>query len=198
MLASARVPGHHGCMPVQRSSDASLDPVDLVRRVENLIRKGTIAQVRLKKHARVRVKSGELLTNWIPWLDLAAGGQDGGRHWRAPAHGEQCVLLSVGGDTGQAVALVGLFSDAMPQGSDSATVERHDWSATEYMEHDRATGKLTITCETAIEFRVGGSRLVIDRDGVHAEPDLTAGGISSVHHKHGGVESGGSKTSEPQ
>ena len=175
------------------------DPIELNRRLENIVRTGVVEEVRYGRPSRCRVRSGKLLSAWVPWIAQAAGGNQRGRHWRAPAIGEQCMLLSPGGDMTQAVALPGIISDAMPQGSESESAERTDWSETEYMEHDRATGKLTIVCATAIELRVGSGRLVIDESGVHGWPDMTGDGrISLVNHKHGGVESGASSTGEPQ
>lgn len=59
--------------------------VELLRLVHNLIRLGTIAEVD-HSHAQVRVQSGELLTNWLPWLEARAGTT---RTWSAPTVGEQ-------------------------------------------------------------------------------------------------------------
>jgi phage baseplate assembly protein gpV len=40
---------------------------ELIRRLEQLLRYGTIDALDLGA-ARCRVRSGELLSNWIPWL----------------------------------------------------------------------------------------------------------------------------------
>jgi phage baseplate assembly protein V len=45
---------------------------ELARLIENLVRLGTIAEVDVAK-VRVRVKSGSITTNWLPWLALRAG-----------------------------------------------------------------------------------------------------------------------------
>lgn len=83
---------------------------ELIRRLENLLRPGTIGQVDVQR-ARVRVLAGGLLTNWVPWLSLRAGAV---RHWSPPSMGEQCILLAPGGDPANAMALMGLFSDGIP------------------------------------------------------------------------------------
>ena len=44
----------------------------LARMIENLIRFGTIAETQMKP-PRVRVKTGDLLTGWLPWIALRAG-----------------------------------------------------------------------------------------------------------------------------
>ena len=48
-------------------------PLEILRRLENLVRLGTIAEVRHAKPARVRVNTGELLPTWGPWIDQRAG-----------------------------------------------------------------------------------------------------------------------------
>ena len=175
-------------------------PLEIVRRLENLVRMGTVEQVRHGAPARCRVRAGELLTNWVPWIALRAGGSAKGRRWSPPAVGEQCLLLAPGGDLGNAVALPGIYSDAMPQGSVEEDMDRTDWSATDYMEHDRATGRLVIDCAQEIEFRIGGERrLLINATGVYGWPDVFGDGrISLVHHLHGGVVPGISSTGEPE
>lgn len=186
-------------MPADTSADPAQQPIEILRRLENLARLGTVAQVRTGKPARCRVRTGELLTAWVPWMALRAGGAAKGRRWSAPAVGEQCLLIAPGGDLQSAIALPGIYSDAMPQGSDSETTDRTDWSETDYMEHDRATGKLTIVCAQEIELRVGGGRLVIDASGVHGWPDVRGDGrISLVGHTHGGVVPGPASTGQPQ
>ena len=175
-------------------------PLEIVRRLENLVRMGTVEQVRHGAPARCRVRAGELLTNWVPWIALRAGGSAKGRRWSPPAVGEQCLLLAPGGDLGNAVALPGIYSDAMPQGSVAEDMDRTDWSATDYMEHDRATGRLVIDCAQEIEFRIGGERrLLINATGVYGWPDVFGDGrISRVHHLHSGVVPGISSTGEPE
>ena len=174
-------------------------PLEIVRRLENLVRMGTVEQVRHGAPARCRVRTGELLTNWVPWIALRAGGSAKGRRWSPPAVGEQCLLLAPGGDLGNAVALPGIYSDAMPQGSEQEDMDRTDWSATDYMEHDRANGRLVIDCAQDIEFRIGGERrLLISASGVYGWPDVFGDGrISLVHHLHSGVVPGLGLTEEP-
>jgi len=84
--------------------------LDLARLISNLIRNGIVSEVDVAAE-RCRVTSGELTTNWIPWISLRAGTT---RTWSAPSEGEQVILLSPEGDTANAVALLGLNSDAYP------------------------------------------------------------------------------------
>lgn len=148
-------------MPAQAPE---LSPVELYRLLANMIRTGRVEQVRTgsaANPARCRVRTGELLTTWVPWVSQAAGGTGQARHWRTPAIGEPCLLLSAGGDLAQAIALPGLFSDDMPQGAASEDVERHDFSSTDFWEHNRPASTLRFEIAAAIELKVGGSVLRI-------------------------------------
>ena len=49
-----------------------LDVIDLARRLANLLRLGTIEQVD-HPAARVRVRSGDIVTTWLPWFTWRAG-----------------------------------------------------------------------------------------------------------------------------
>lgn len=152
-------------MPVQAPE---LSPVELYRLLANMIRTGRVEAVRpgsASDPARCRVRTGELLTTWVPWISPAAGGDAQTRHWRTPAIGEPCLLLSPGGDLAQATALPGLFSDDMPQAAASQDVERHDFSASDFWEHNRPASTLRFEIAAAIELKVGTSVLHITPEG---------------------------------
>ncbi len=143
-----------------------LSPVELYRLIANMIRTGRVEDVRAGSPARCTVRLGEeLVTTWVPWYALAAGGAGQTRHWRTPAQGEPCVLFSPEGDLNQAIAFPGLFSIDMPQGAASTDVERHDFSSTDFWEHHRPTGTLRFEITSAIELQVGASMLRITPEG---------------------------------
>ncbi|ADU99032.1 phage baseplate assembly protein V [Alicycliphilus denitrificans] len=187
-------------------------PYEILRRLENIVRVGTIADVRHSAPARCRVRTGNLTTAWVPWLAQRAGGQHG-HHWWPPVVGEQCLLLAPGGDLLNAVALPGLYSNAKPQGSADARVFRMDWNEADSMVHDAEMSELTIDCYGAITLKVqdsivqisaksirlaaGGGELIVDENGVTAKPDVTAQGISLVKHVHTEVRRGGELSGEP-
>lgn len=168
-------------MPAQAPE---LSPVELYRLLANMIRTGRVEQVRTGSAAdpaRCRVRTGELLTTWVPWVSQAAGGNNQTRHWRIPAIGEPCLLLSPGGDLAQATALPGLFSDDMPQGAASEDVERHDFSELDFWEHNRPASTLRFEIAAAIELKVGGSVLHITPEGTTlTTPELTVDSPAST------------------
>ncbi len=207
---------------------------DIFHRFHNLIRLGTIAAV---DHARAqcRVKTGELLTDWLYWVTLAAGAV---RTWRPPTLGEQVLLLCPDGELTAGVALCGIYSDAYSAPSHEAknTLTQYDDGA--MIAYDAARHHLsaslpnggtivlsapnavtikspsvtldaqTVTCTGNLNVQghfsyagglsgTGGEGAQIDGS-IHASGDIQAGGISLSHHRHNGVESGGSLSGVPQ
>ncbi|UGA38912.1 phage baseplate assembly protein V [Chromobacterium haemolyticum] len=88
----------------------AMDPIDLITRLENLLRTGTVADVQAKP-PRVRVRSGGLLTGWLAWFHARAGDT---RDWDPPTPGEQCLILSPSGETTAGLVLLGLNADDKP------------------------------------------------------------------------------------
>ena len=82
---------------------------DLNRRIESLIRLGTIAQV--DHGARtLRVQSGGLLTDWLPWP--AEIGRNY-RRWRPLRVGTQVIIACPSGDPAQALVIGTLYTDVI-------------------------------------------------------------------------------------
>lgn len=81
---------------------------ELLRLINNLIRYGTIAEID-HDAVRVRVRSGDALTDWIRWQEQRAGKT---RTWNPPSLGEQVVLLAPGGELRAASVLMSLNTRA--------------------------------------------------------------------------------------
>lgn len=112
---------------------------ELARRLANLIRAGRIAQADYVR-ARVRVRIGDLLTGWLPWLTHRAGGD---RSWWAPEVGEQVLVLSPDGEPAQGWVLPAGFSDAAPPPANRPEVHCTIYDDGAVIEYDRAAHKLT-------------------------------------------------------
>lgn len=118
-----------------------MNPIaDLRRRLDNMIRLGTIAEI---DHAKTlcRVKSGAILTGWLPFFTRRAGSTS---EWDPVSVDEQCAVFSPSGDLAQGAVLVGLYSDANPPNSNSPDVHRVDWANGDYVEHNAATGAYSL------------------------------------------------------
>lgn len=129
------------------------DIAEIRRRLDNMIRLGTIAQVDHAK-ALCRVQSGAILTGWLPFFTRRAGSTN---EWAPVSQNEQCAVFSPSGDLAQGVVLVGLYSAANPPCSHSPTVHRTQFANGDYIEHNAASGALTIQCSGPV--KINGSRI---------------------------------------
>ncbi|TPQ33418.1 phage baseplate assembly protein V [Cupriavidus pinatubonensis] len=201
-----------------------MDFAEIARLIENLLRIGVVTAVRHGTPPRVRVQTGGITTDWLPWMELRAGGT---RTWSPPTEGEQVLLLSVSGDLRNAVILTGIPSDQHDVPSHSAVetvTEYPDGARTVY---DHAAGALsvsgvkTVVVEAATSVLVkcpdttfdgnvtvkgllayqngiagqgGENGNVIRGDLTHQGGNLSSNGVVVHDHGHGGVQRGGSWT----
>ncbi|CDL79820.1 phage baseplate assembly protein V [Xenorhabdus cabanillasii] len=114
---------------------------ELLRRLRNLIRTGTVTQVDTAR-GLCRVATGHLETDWLNWLTARAGLT---RTWWAPSVGEQVILLAVGGDLTTAFVLPAIFSDACPAPSASSDALHVTFPDGAVMEYEPQSGALTVT-----------------------------------------------------
>ncbi|MDO8932869.1 MAG: phage baseplate assembly protein V, partial [Rhodocyclaceae bacterium] len=114
---------------------------ELNRKIENLIRLGTIAAV---DHAarRVIVKTGGNDTAWLKWITLRAGNT---RTWNPPTVGEQVMILSPSGVLENGLVMPSIFSDAHDAPSASPSEHVTDYPDGARIAYDHASGALTAT-----------------------------------------------------
>jgi phage baseplate assembly protein V len=138
--------------------------IELLRRLENMLRKGTVAAVD-HDGVLVRVKSGNLLTGWLPWFERRAGNV---RSWCPPSVGEQCLVLSPGGEMTNGMVLVGLDSEANPAPSNSPTLHRTQYPDGTVIDYDHGTGALQVDAPggSLIRLRVGPTVLSLTPEGM--------------------------------
>jgi phage baseplate assembly protein V len=190
---------------------------DLARRLENLLRLGTIAEV---DHAGARcvVATGKLKTAPLPWIAARAGDA---RTWWAPSVGEQVLLLCPGGDPANGVVLPALYSTAQPRpdGSDTAHVAVYpDGARIAYdpAAHQldailpeggkanlTAPGGVHITGDTTITGRLRATAdatfdaKVAVGDTLTAQNDVVGGDISLKSHPHDKTQPGTGFSGKP-
>lgn len=89
---------------------------ELSRRLNNIIKIGTVFEIDPVK-AKVRVRIGELNSDWRPWAT-------GSKHqWSMPQVGESVMMLSPSGETGDGIVIPSLYSTKNPPpSSDPNTV----------------------------------------------------------------------------
>ncbi|MGB7644401.1 MAG: phage baseplate assembly protein V [Pseudomonas fluorescens] len=183
----------------------------LSRMLENLIRFGVIAAVQMVP-PRVKVKTGELTTAWLPWLALRAGSD---REWDPPTLDEQVILLSPSGQLANGVVITGLPSDHIPANGDRAGLHRRTYADGAVIEYDSVAHHLNATLPgsgtTSLVSKGGiniigpinhqgdynqtGNQNVVGR--VDVSEDVVAAGISLVNHLTTGIKQGEDQSGKP-
>ncbi|ROT46076.1 phage baseplate assembly protein V [Pusillimonas sp. NJUB218] len=115
---------------------------ELARLIQNLIRIGTIMDIDHGDPPRVRVKTGNLQTDWRPWCERRSGQT---KTWDPPTRGEQVILLSPGGDIAGAYILCSLGSDSNPPPSHSPDETVRQYPDGAVAKYNHATGEFIVT-----------------------------------------------------
>lgn len=181
---------------------ADMDMPELMRRLDNMIRLGTVEEIDASARPAplVRVLSGRLLTGWIPYFLIAAGADHDGY---APSIGEGCVVFSPAGDPAQGFALCGLPTDQFPAAAFDQAKRVRQYRDGALVQYDSDTHHLTATLPAGGRVTItspAGFQLIgdVDVDGtVRATQDVVAAGVSLVSHPTSGVRAGGDQSGPP-
>lgn len=172
---------------------------ELARRLDSLILPGTIAEVD-HQAARCRVTSGGITTAFLPWFSRRAGTT---RDWDPPTVGEQCLVLSPGGEPSIGFVLVGLFSLANPAPAAAESLHRRrypDGAVIDY-DHEAHALELTLPSGGTVTFNTpAGTKLIGNLDVVGkitATEDVVAADVSLVNHLTSGVTPGSGQSGGP-
>ena len=134
------------------------------RLLSGMMMAGTIDDVDYT-NARVRVRSGDWVSAWLPWGTGAAGQV---RTWRPPSIGEQALVLSPSGQPEQGMVMPGFYTDQHSQANDNrANITAQDWpdGAREHYDHDAHEFKLTVPAGGHIVLTIGATTLELRDDG---------------------------------
>ena len=134
----------------------SFESAQLFRRFENLIRIGTIADVD-HKNKRLRVKSGELLTDWLPWP--AEIGRNFKR-WRPLRDNTQVVLACPSGDPAQALIISMLYSSQFDSPSTNQAIDWIQFDDGTELYYDSDEHRMQINVEGSMAIKVKGSMAI--------------------------------------
>ena len=149
------------------------------RRFANLVRIGRIKSVDTQ-NARAIVDTAGNTTAPLPWLTAAGASL---KTWRAPAIGEQVLLIAPAGDLAQAVIIGGIFSATNPapdDGSDTAVMVFGDGAVISYRPEAH-----TLTAALP----AGGKTAIHSDGGVAITGDVTVtGAISASGNIHSAAE----------
>lgn len=163
----------------------AMDLVELSRRLENLIRIGTIHSV---DHAavRCRVQSGALVTQWLPWIESRAGETT---TWNPPTVGEQAVVFSPSGEPAGGIVFYGIPSDLIPPPSHAPEKHVIKFPDGAVFSYDHAASHLEIT-GIATASIVAAESITLDTPLTHITGQATVDDL--LTYKNGLAGTGGS------
>ncbi|RBL67893.1 phage baseplate assembly protein V [Pseudomonas sp. MWU13-2625] len=126
------------------------DFADLNRRLESLLREGTVIEV---DHGarRVRVESGGLQTDWIRWLAQRTGDSI---TWDPPSIGEPGLLFCPSGEPTTGLFLPGVYCDGHDSPSSSPTQHVRVYKDQARISYDFASHALTAELPAGATVRV--------------------------------------------
>ncbi|WP_455475518.1 phage baseplate assembly protein V [Bartonella sp. B17] len=167
---------------------------DLKRRVANMVVVGKISHADYK-NARYRVRSGTLVSDWIPDTQARAGKT---RSYEGRDVGEQVVVVSSSGDLSQGVIVGSIHTDetqAVDKGSlhktiypDGTTIEYDDEQNT-YALSIKSGGKFILTISDGVCVKGEGGMLELTApDGlkIASEGDMRLSAEGNLSLKAGG------------
>ena len=146
---------------------------DHARRIESLVRTGTVSEVDGK---RVRIKTGGNETDWLPWPATSAGHA---RTWNPPKVGEQVTLLAESGELSTARIVPGLNSDDIEPPSTGPNTPTTTYPDGATIAYNWETGTLTATGIQSATIQASGS-CTVDCPEVTATGNLTVQGNLTI------------------
>lgn len=193
-----------------------MNTAELARRLDNIVRLGVIEQTDFATdpiQPRVRVRTGDILTAWIP---ISAPRANTDAEHDPVQKGEHVILLAPSGELAQAVVVGKLFSTDYPSPDLNPNNHRRTYRDGAVIEYNSKTHHLNVVLPpngTVNATALGG--FTFNGDITHngntthngnltqngkqdVTGDVVAGGISQINHTHKGVQSGPSSTGKPQ
>lgn len=174
-----------------------LDVVDLARRLSNLLRPGTVEAID-HAAARVRIRTGEVITDWLPWLTPRAGTT---ATWCPPTVGEQVLLLAPSGELAAALVLPALYSNAHPAPSASPDEHVTTYPDGARIAYNHASGALTVTGIVSARVEASGAvsvkagtTVTLDTPATTVTGTLTVQGLLTYHAGLSGTGGGAGTT----
>jgi len=154
----------------------------LERQMHSIVLLGSIEQADYS-NARVKVRIGDLVTGWLPWLTHRAGGDVS---WHAPEIGEQVMVFSPSGELGNGVVLPALYQSAHPANGNNPDEDIHNYKDGAVIAYNRQThhlsavlpaGASTELISSTIHFK---GKLTLDGDFIHNGNETKTGNTTQT------------------
>lgn len=124
---------------------------DLARRLANIIRLGQIFAINYET-AKARVKTGQLETDWLPWVVSNSGNN---KNWNPPEIDEQVIVLSPCGELNQGIILPSLYRGLTP--GNSGNIQNITFADGSKISFDRTGGNLSLDIKGSATIKVLGN-----------------------------------------
>ncbi|WP_265016570.1 MULTISPECIES: phage baseplate assembly protein V [unclassified Wolbachia] len=135
---------------------------ELNRKLANIIRIGLVKEVDYKK-ARARVKVGEFITDWLPWITTRAGEDS---IWFPPSIDEQVIVLSPFGELSLGVVLAGIYQQKYAALENKKEVNSFKFGDGTKVLYNKENGHLEIDVVDKITLKVGESSIEMTKKGI--------------------------------
>ncbi|WP_265014516.1 phage baseplate assembly protein V [Wolbachia endosymbiont (group B) of Camptogramma bilineatum] len=135
---------------------------ELQRKVANMIRIGVVKEIDYEK-AKVRVKIGEFLTDWLPWITSKAGKD---RDWSPPDIDEQVVVFSPLGELSLGVVLAGIYQEKYHVPENKKEINSVKFQDGTKFTYDKEKHHLEIEVVDKITLKAGGSSIEMTKSGI--------------------------------
>ncbi|GFR17445.1 spike protein [Trichonephila clavata] len=135
---------------------------ELSRKLANIIRIGLVKEVDYEK-AKVRVKIGEFLTDWLPWITSKAGKD---RDWSPPDIDEQVMVFSPLGELSLGVVLGGIYQERYPAPENKKEINSIKIQDGTRLLYDKEKHHLEIEVVDKITLKAGESSIEMTKKGI--------------------------------
>jgi phage baseplate assembly protein V len=145
---------------------------EIERRLDNILRMAVIEDADYNT-ARVKVRDGDLLSGWLPWLTSRANA--GEVSWDAPEIGERVLLLCLSGDVEQGFVLPTFYCDDNPAPANSADqiIRHHKGGARDDYNRVTHTREIELPADGALSITIGTAVVLVRSDAVTITIDGT-------------------------
>ncbi len=140
---------------------------ELQRKMANIVRIGVVKEIDYEK-AKVRVKIGDIVTDYLPWITSKAGKD---RDWSPPDIDEQVVILSPLGELSLGVVLAGIYQQKYSAPENSEMINSLVFQDGTRLLYDKEKHHLEIEVVDKITLKAGGSRIEMTKSGIKLKAD---------------------------
>ncbi|WP_353269624.1 phage baseplate assembly protein V [Wolbachia endosymbiont (group A) of Myopa testacea] len=142
--------------------DHSFAISELNGKLANIIRIGLVKEIDYEK-AKVRVKIGEFLTDYLPWITSKAGKD---RDWCPPDIDEQVMIFSPLGELSLGVVLAGIYQQNYSAPENSEMINSLVFQDGTKLLYDKESKNLEISVVDKLIFKVGKSEIEMTKSGI--------------------------------